>query len=138
MTTKGLPAEKKYYSLEDYFALEKGSDIKHEYLDGVIYDMTGGSPAHSLLANNVGAELRSALRGKPCLVYNSDLALAVSETQYVYPDASIICGPVQGFDVNKKDANNPLVIIEVFSPSTKGYDKRREFSLYRQIPSFRE
>lgn len=134
----GYAAEKTYYTVEDYIALEQNSDIKHEYIDGVIYDMAGGTPAHSLIANNIGAELRSALRNKPCRAYNSDLALAISETQYVYPDASVICGPLQTFDIHKNAANNPVVVIEVFSPSTKGYDKRKKFSLYRQIPSFRE
>ena len=134
----GQVAEKIYYTVEEYVALEQESDIKHEYINGVIYDMAGGTPAHSLVATNFVGELRNSLRGKPCRVYNSDLALALSESQYVYPDASIICGPLQTFGINKNAANNPVVVIEVFSPSTKGYDKRGKFRLYRQIPSFRQ
>jgi Uma2 family endonuclease len=134
----GLALEKKRSSVEEYVTLEHESDIKHEYIDGIIYDMAGGTPTHSLVANNIGAELRNAMRGKPYKAYNSDLALAVSESQYVYPDASIICGPIQTFGVHKNAATNPVVIVEVMSPSTKGYDKRAKFRLYRQIPSFRQ
>lgn len=130
--------EKVRYTVEEYVALIQESDIKYEYVNGAIYGMAGGTPEHSLIANNIGAELRSAMRGKPCKAYNSDLALAVSENQYVYPDASIICGSVQTNGVHKNAANNPVVIIEVFSPSTKGYDKRAKFRLYRQIPTFRQ
>ncbi|KAA9347842.1 Uma2 family endonuclease [Larkinella humicola] len=84
---------KNYYTVGEYVALEQESNVKHEYIDGVIYNMSGGTPAHSLIANNIGSELRRAMRNKPCRAYNSDLALAISESQYVYPDASVICGP---------------------------------------------
>ncbi|WP_421825873.1 Uma2 family endonuclease [Larkinella sp.] len=134
----GQVVEKTHYTVEEYLALEQESDVKHEYINGVIYDMAGGTPAHSLVGTNTTRELGNSLKGKPCRVYNSDLALALSESQYVYPDASIICGPLQTFGINKNAANNPIVIIEVFSPSTKGYDKRWKFRLYRQIPSFQQ
>ncbi|RRB07787.1 Uma2 family endonuclease [Larkinella rosea] len=131
-------AEKIRYTVEEYIALVQESDSKYEYVGGQIYGMAGGTPEHSLIATNTTRELGNNLKGKPGRIYNSDLALAISQNQYVYPAASIICGPVQTGEMHKNAATNPVVIIEVFSPSTKGFDKRAKFRLYRPIPSFRQ
>jgi Uma2 family endonuclease len=128
---------KKVYSLEEYLALEATSEEKHEYYNGEIFAMAGGTFRHAQLAENIFASLRQHLRGKPCQPKGSDMRLATPSGLYTYPDASVYCGKPELTD-KQTELKNPVVIVEVLSPSTKNYDRGDKFKLYRTIPSFRE
>ena len=126
-------------TVADYLALERSSEFKHEFFDGEIFAMGGGSPSHSLIATNFVGEMRQSLKGKPCVVYNSDLRVKVSSTGlYTYPDATIVCGEMQFDDDQRDTVTNPTVIVEVLSDSTEKYDRGRKSHQYRQIPSLNE
>lgn len=133
------PARKLTYTFAEYLAMEAGSDTKHEYLDGEIYAMAGGTPEHSALAANTIGELIVALRGRPCRVYTSDLRIRVRATGLgTYPDASVVCGPLELDPEDKNTVTNPVVLVEVLSESTEAYDRGEKFRHYRRIPSLRD
>jgi Uma2 family endonuclease len=136
-----LTAEKRRFTEEEYLRLEQAAPIRHEYHDGEITAMSGGSYAHSLIIMNVGAALHAALAGKPCQVLESNLKVGiVPSRRFVYPDLQIICGPPQ-FDCRDSSlqtVTNSRVVIEVLSPSTEAYDRGLKFSLYRELESFEE
>lgn len=134
----GQPEYQQRLSIEEYLALEKETDTKYEYHDGEVYAMAGGTPTHSLIANNAGRSLGNALLGKRCFAYNSDLRVATSRNKYVYPDVSVVCGRVSFFEELKNAANNPVLIVEVLSEETRAYDRGGKFMRYRMMESFRE
>ena len=80
-------------TLEEYLELEENSPIKHEYLDGHVYAMAGGTLDHGAIATNIITLLRSHLRGGPCRVYNSDVKVRIGHRRFVYPDVSVSCDP---------------------------------------------
>lgn len=122
-------------SREDYFALEENSAEKHEFYHGEIFAMTGGTFNHSTIAGNMFAALKLKLRGKSCQPNNSDMRIETPNGLITYPDVSIFCGKPE-LTENQCALLNPLVIIEVLSPSTRRYDQSDKFLLYRSIPSF--
>ena len=130
------PAHRIQYTRADYLALERSSNVKHEYLDGQIYGMAGGTPEHAALAAAVIGILFGQLRGGRCRVHDSDLRVRVLETGLTtYPDVTVVCGPRE-LDPDDTDAvTNPSVIIEVLSKSTEGYDRGDKFEHYKRIPS---
>jgi Uma2 family endonuclease len=135
------PAAQPRHSIAEYLGLERTSDRKHEFHNGEILAMSGGSPEHSLIALNIGGELRNRLKGNPCRAYESNLRVSISRTgRYVYPDASVVCGPLQldPADPKGETVTNPRVIVEVLSPSTEKYDRLDKFDNYRQIDSLEE
>lgn len=134
----GQPEYQQRLSIEEYLALEKETDTKYEYHDGEVYAMAGGTPTHSLIANNAGTALNINLRSKRCYAYNSDLRVATSRNKYVYPDVSVVCGRVSFFEELKNAANNPVLIVEVLSEETRAYDRGGKFMRYRMMESFRE
>ena len=123
---------------EQYLAIERAAEFKSEFLDGVMYAMSGGSPRHADIHGNIFAELRAMLRGGQCKPYNSDLRVRVSSRMYAYTDVSVVCGRLQLADDQKDVLLNPIVIFEVLSPSTELYDRGVKLQLYRTIPSLRE
>jgi Uma2 family endonuclease len=135
----GLPARVKKFTPHEYLALERIADYRSAFFQGEIFAMAGGSPRHSLIQTNLTAELRQALKGNPCTAYNSDLRILVNPTGlYTYPDASIVCGPLELADGQKDVVLNPTVLFEVLSDSTEAYDRGQKFGNYRQIESLRE
>lgn len=129
------------YSVEEYLRRERDSVDKHEYRDGEILLMAGGSANHSLITVNVLGELRSRLKGKPCRVFDSNLRILIPhKTLYTYPDATVVCGPIQydSRDSSNGTALNPRLIVEVLSPSTEAYDRGDKFDSYREIESLQE
>jgi Uma2 family endonuclease len=128
-----------FCSVLDYVLMERGSPIKHEYLAGRIYAMSGGTPEHARLAMIIGRILDAALNGGRCDVYSSDLRIRVRKADLLtYPDASVVCGPPQTGPDDKISATNPIVIVEVTSKSTEKYDRGEKFGYYKQVPSLRE
>lgn len=127
------------YTPEEYLALEEVAESRHEYFEGQIYMMAGGSSDHSLITVNLASELRQQLKRKPCRVFNSDLRLHVQDTTlFTYPDVMVICGKIEYLRGRDDTALNPVVIVEVLSPSTRKYDRTEKFRLYKHIPSFQE
>src|SRR5689334_17788040 len=108
---------------EEYLAFERASEQKHEYVDGEIFAMAGGTREHNLIAANVVGELRSALLERPCEVYGSDQKLKTPAGKYHYPDVSVICGPPVFEDETRDVMLNPRAIVEVLSDSTERYDR---------------
>ncbi len=127
------------YSPDEYLALEEQTDLRHEFLDGSVVAMSGSSVAHNLIVGNVFAELKLALKQKPCRVFSADLKVTLERRRYYfYPDVFVICGEIE-FDGKREDAvRNPAVIVEVLSPSTQAFDKTEKFELYRALPSLQE
>jgi Uma2 family endonuclease len=123
-----------YVSFRDYVVAEEHSDLKHEWLDGGVYAMSGGVPEHSRLAAAVIAQLSAQLKGKPCCVFTSDLRIRVAASGLAtYPDVSVICGAIVGDPEDAHSATNPTVLVEVLSPSTESYDRGKKFFHYKQI-----
>ena len=128
-----------YMTAQQYFTLEETSDGKHEYYRGAIYAMTGGTARHNLIVANLIALLHGQLRGTTCRVFPSDLRLKIELTGlYTYPDVSVICGPISFGDNRQDTVTNPVVLIEVLSPSTENYDRGRKFEHYRTIDTLQE
>ncbi len=137
----GMPAQKHRYSLEEYLDLERKADGRHEYQDGEILAMAGGSPEQSFIIANFVREAGNAMKGKPCRVAESNLRVRIPQRpRYVYADALIICGPLQldPLDDQRHTVLNPKVIVEVLSPSTEAYDRGDKFTQYREIESLEE
>lgn len=135
----GLAESIPLFTMEEYLAMEAHAQQKHEYVDGVVYDMSGGTRMHSKIKVNLIAELRQRLRGRSCQPYDSDYRISIpSQRSYFYPDASVICGPVEVDNLDKNAATNPSVIFEVLSPSTESFDRKRKLFIYRQCASLRD
>lgn len=133
-----------FVSYEDYLVGEETGEEKHEWLEGIVYAMSRGTPEHGRLTANVTAALRVALKGI-CSVYASDTMLFVRATNLsTYADASVTCGSVETHRVVKNGralgeaVTNPVVIVEVLSDGTQDYDRGEKFGHYMQIPSLKE
>lgn len=135
----GLPQRVPRLTPAEYLARERAATYRSEYFDGEMFAMAGGSPRHSLICANVMRELGNGLKRRPCAVYDSNLRVQVSATGlYTYPDASVICGPLEFDDKHRDTVVNPTLLIEVLSESTEAYDRGKKFGHYRQIPALRE
>ena len=129
------------YTVDEYLRIERNSTEKHEFRDGEIITMAGGSAEHSLITVNTLGELRQRLRGKPCRVYDSNLRLRIARTlRYSYPDGIVICGETKfdPQDTSRTTATNPTLVIEVLSPSTEMFDRGEKFRRYLQLESLEE
>lgn len=123
----------------DYLALERASDTKHELWRGEIFAMEGASYAHNRIVANLLAALRDALGRGPCVPLPSDMKVHVpSREAFVYPDASVVCGPPEFLDAAQDVLTNPAAVYEVLSESTERFDRGEKFVGYRSIPSLRE
>lgn len=132
-------AQRSRLSPQEYLAFERDAETKHEYADGEIFAMSGGTREHSLLAGNIQSELRLALRGRRCEVYTSDLRVKITSTQrYVYPDASVTCERPTFEDETRDTLLNPTLIVEVLSDSSERYDRGDKFAQYRSIASLQD
>jgi Uma2 family endonuclease len=123
------------YSFQDYLGVEQISTVRHEFLNGEIYAMAGGSILHAGLSAAVLAALHAQLGGR-CRVYSSDLRIRVRATGLAtYPDVTVVCAPAEADPDSADTVANPTVVVEVLSPSTLDYDRGEKFEHYRQIPS---
>ncbi len=128
------------FTVAEYLALEEASDIKHEYVDGYLYAMSGGTLDHDGVANNVRRILGNHLAGRPpgtpCLLRGPDVQLHTSPTLYYYPDALVMCGqPPAGTATGLHDAT---LVVEVLSDATATRDRGEKFTNYQLLPSFAE
>lgn len=123
----------------EYLEAEARSEAKHEYLDGEVHAMAGGTPEHAALAMAFGASLVSALDGRPCRVFSSDLRIRVRETKLsTYPDLTVVCGALEVDGDDPHAVLNPIVVVEVLSETTAAYDRGPKAAHYRRIASLRE
>lgn len=122
---------------DNYLALEKQDSIRHQFLDGEVFAMTGGTFNHAAIAGNVFSALSHRAGGKPCRPMNSDMRIHTPSGLDTYPDVSVFCGKPELAD-EQRTLLNPVVIFEVLSPSTRSYDRGDKFVHYRSIPSLRD
>lgn len=122
----------------EYLRAEAAGETKHEFLDGEVYAMAGGTPEHARTAANVIRELGALLAGSDCREYTSDLRVRVRATGLTtYPDVTIVRGPLERDPEDANTITNPTVIFEVLSDATEVYDRGEKFSHFRRIPSLR-
>jgi Uma2 family endonuclease len=129
------------FDFAEYVELEANSTVKHEFLDGRVFAMAGGSPEHAAITANVARLIGNALAGRPCRVYSPDLRVRVPDTGLgTYPDVSVVCGAVEldPSDPKQLTVTNPLLLVEVLSPSTEDYDRGEKLGHYKHIPSLVE
>jgi Uma2 family endonuclease len=135
-----LPQTIVRYTIEEYLALERQSEERHEYIDGQIYAMAGESNEHADISVNLVSELRSQLKGTPCRVWTKDSkvlsgpairAYKSIKGLFSYPDIVVVCGEPRFLDDHRDVLLNPSVIIEVLSPSTESFDRGEKFRRYR-------
>lgn len=137
VTAMALP--KKRYTPEEYFAIERESDIRHELLDGEVYAMSGASPDHERIVGDTYSSLRQQLRGKGCEIFLSNLRLKINRGYYFYGDLSVTCGePLFVLESGLKSLINPTLVIEVLSPSTAEIDRGAKFLRYQSVESLQE
>lgn len=129
----GESVEKKRYTIEEYFALEETSEIRHEYFDGEIFAMAGTTLNHNRIAQNVGFSLRKSKKSH-CDIFIENVKLeAIKDFYYPYPDVMLTCNP---FDLRQKNKiAHPSLIVEVLSTSTEKYDKTVKLKKYKAIAS---
>lgn len=124
---------------QEYLALEREAECKSEYYKGEVFAFAGASLRHNLIAANVMANIHSQLRSGPCSAFSSDMRITIPQTpHFTYADVVVVCGQPQLDDDFKDNLLNPIVIIEVLSPSTEGYDRGKKFESYQRIASLLE
>lgn len=123
------------WTFEEYLAHEVETDIKHEYLDGEIYAMTGGTKKHSVIGTNCTTEIGVQLRDTDCYVTNSEMRVQISLTKFVYPDFIVVCGKDEFMDDKEITLLNPTLVAEVISDSSEKYDRGLKSEFYRSLPS---
>lgn len=130
---------KKTFTPAEYLAMETVAEYKSEYYNGEIFALAGGTPDHSKIALNFGAELLRLLEPRPCHVFNSDMRLFVERSGlYTYPDVMVICGKIELVKNRNDTVTNPILLVEVLSESARDYDRGGKFNSYKQIPTLRE
>lgn len=129
-----------YVTQQEYLALERVAKFKSEYVNGEIFAMAGASEEHNTIAANTLIEIGSQLKRRPCKAYGSDLRVKVSPTGlYTYPDVTVVCGKPQIEHEQGLDTLlNPIVLVEVLSPTTADYDRGAKFEHYRKLASLQE
>jgi Uma2 family endonuclease len=124
------------YTYDAYLEYEASSTTKHEFIDGDIYAMAGGTVEHAIIAVNVSSSLSLQLRGSPCVVASSDLKVRVlSSGMTTYPDVTVICGPAERDPKSRDVVLNPSLVVEVLSDSTEDWDRGEKLESYKTIPS---
>ncbi|MDT7780279.1 MAG: hypothetical protein QOC99_2791 [Acidobacteriota bacterium] len=127
------------FTPEEYLALERQSEIRHEFLDGTVYAMAGESPKHSAICFNLAGALHPQLRGTPCCGFSPNMKVRAGEAGlYAYPDLAIACGKTFFHDRHGDVLLNPSVIFEVLSRSTEAYDRAEKFERYKTIETLRD
>lgn len=125
-----------YISLIEYLKAEDSSQLRHEYLNGQVFAVTGGSREHSLITGNIHNRLKNHLRGSGCQVFASDMKVRVeTDNVFYYPDVVVTCNSQ---DTEKFFLTKPCLIVEVLSPSTENIDRREKLLTYKKIEDLQE
>ncbi|UKO96005.1 Uma2 family endonuclease [Nostoc sp. UHCC 0870] len=131
--------QQRYYTPEEYLALEEAAEYKSEYIDGQIIPMAGGTVNYNQIALNLSTELNFAFKKQNYHVYMGDVRLWIPQRRiYTYPDVMIVADDPEFFNNRTDMILNPQVIVEVLSESTKGYEREYKFQIYRTISTFQE
>ena len=134
-----MPARKSTMTYAEYLAFEEKSVEKHEFLNGEVFAMAGGTIEHAALAAAVINALSNAVRDRPCRVYSSDLRVRIRATGLTtYPDVAVVCGQPEVDAEDRCAIVNPLLVVEVLSDSSEAYDRGEKAAHYRHLPSLRE
>jgi Uma2 family endonuclease len=127
------------FTPEEYLALERQSEIRHEFLDGTVYAMAGESPTHSAICFNLNVAIGLQLRGAGCRGFSPNMKVRAGEAGlYAYPDLAVACGEAFFHDRHGDVLLNPTVIFEVLSRSTQAYDRGEKFERYKSIETLRD
>lgn len=130
------PAAQHRLTYAEYLERERTAEVKAELFDGELWLMSGGTPDHALLTNNLGAVLHAILRGRPCRAYAESLRIYLPDLdEGAYPDLKVICGEVEHHEADDQAAINPLLLCEVLSDRTELYDRGEKFAKYRTLQS---
>lgn len=122
-------------TVEEYLVFEEASEIRHEFMDGKLYEMAGTTDYHNFICGNIYILLRQLLKGSTCKVFQENIKLRVLDKKYTYPDVFITC--------DERDAQSrlikqyPSVIVEILSDKTRVYDKTDKFIMYQNIPTLK-
>jgi Uma2 family endonuclease len=128
-----------YLTPEEYLAIERQTEYKSEYIDGVMYAMSGASFKHNVIVANVVSELVQQLKGRPCRALPSDIKVRMPDSRkFFYPDVSVVCGEPQFHDERADVILNPTLIVEVLSESTAAFDRGEKFQAYQQMGTLQE
>ena len=128
----------KHLSIEDYLAQERDGDVRHEYIAGEIYAMVGASRSHNLIASNLHAALHNHLRGSPCRVFMNDMKVRIETgDRFYYPDILVSCSKIED-EPDEYYETQPVVIVEVLSPSTAMRDRLEKRLAYQRLVSLQE
>ena len=134
-----LAREQKYYTPEEYLALEEAAEYRSEYYQGEIFAMSGSSANHNRIARNLVIALESAFENKPCESFINDMRLLVKKNGlYTYPNVMVVCGQIKFVEGRTDTVTNPVVVIEILSESTQDYDRGSKFMLYRGLETLQE
>ena len=138
------PAAQTHLTPEEYIAFERKAipdveTVRSEYIDGEIINMPGASFPHNLITSNISGELRARLKNSACAVFANDMRISIPTAQsYFYPDVGVVCEDPRFEDDVFDTLLNPIVIVEVLSPSTEAYDRGEKFGHYRHLTSLQE
>ena len=133
----GYALKQQRMTAAEFLAWDAGQTIKHEFVGGDVFAMAGGEDRNATAAGNLYIALRQHLRGSPCRVYGSDVKLRVDTADsFFYPDLMVTCSAADAADRLIK--REPVLVVEVLSPSTAAYDRGDKFASYRQLPSLAE
>jgi Uma2 family endonuclease len=123
-------------TVEEYLELEERSNVRHEYIDGQIFAMTGNTESHNVVCGNLYSLIHAHVRGTGCRAYINDMKVHVKvDHSFYYPDIMATCEPFEAKSVFK---SLPVLIVEVLSPSTRQVDRREKLVAYRKLSSLRE
>jgi Uma2 family endonuclease len=134
----GLPAKVSYLTVEQYLDYETKNPIRYEYVDGFVYAMSGASKNHARITKNLGYWLEHHLRDGTCEPYLTEVKVKASTSRYYYPDVVVTCEAAAEDPEDPYLIIQPILLIEVLSPSTSRTDKVEKFNTYQQIPGLLE
>jgi Uma2 family endonuclease len=124
-------AARQFLTLAEYFAIEEGNDLKHEYVSGAMYALAGARASHNRMVSSMALAVGSAARAKGCDFFVADMKLQIGDTAVYYPDLMVCCDPA---DNDQLVRTSPCLIVEVLSPSTATVDRREKLHSYLAIP----
>lgn len=127
------------FTLDDYLAWEPTQTDKHDYVRGEVFAMTGGTLRHNRAAIAAVTTWKTHLQGSPCMVFSGDVKVAVDETvHWFYPDVVVTCSERDLADLDAVAVREPVLVLEVLSPSTAAYDRGDKFLSLQKLPSLQE
>ncbi len=128
-----------YVTPEEYLTFERQAEDKSEYIDGVIYAMSGASLRHNTIVSNLIIEIGTQIKDRQCRALPSDMKVRLPDSRkFFYPDVSVVCGEPQFHDERTDVLLNPILVIEVLSESTAAFDRGEKFQAYQLIESLQE